>query len=292
MSAHNIAAYGRAVVFPVDAVPIGAGQFVIDGEVAAHRHLFVEIAVVMGGTGQHVAEHGTYAAQVGDVFVIHPGAWHAYAGCHRCVVANCYFGAELLDRELAWMRQDAAVAPLLAEPRAALGVPQAATRLSAQGCEDYRRVIDLLVARTQTLTPSMRVECLGLLTAALGILAQTGQPSSSGDVGRAVVPHPAVVAAQQMLEERLAYPWTLVEMAYQLHIDRSYLVRLFKQATGDAPMSFLARRRAARAATLLRTTATPIGEIGCAVGWDDPTQFNRRFKAFYGMSASTYRAQG
>lgn len=166
----------------------------------------------------------------------------------------------------------------------------ATTRLSAQACTRYRGILDLLIRTIQDLTPTMRVECLGLLTTALGVLVQAMEPLSPPLQAPTSV-HPAVQAAQQMLKARIDYPWTLVELAYQLHIDRSYLVRLFRQHTGLAPMTFLAQRRAARAAVLLRTTAEPIDDIGAAVGWNDPNQFNRRFKACFGMSASTYRAR-
>lgn len=278
----SVAALPRSMVFPVDAVPIGASHYVIDGVVAAHRHMFVEIAVVLGGSGEHCAETGSHMARPGDVFVIHPGVWHAYQGCQQCAIVNCYFGAELLDRELAWMRQDALVAPLLR----VVVEDHPVARLSSAGCDQYRRLIDQLIERTQHVRAAMRVECLGLLTALLGVLAEALEPAS---FEKERTQHPAVAAAQRMLEQQLDYPWRLVELAYQLHIDRSYLVRLFRQQTGLAPMAFLAQRRAERAALLLRTTAQPVSAIGSAVGWHDLNQFNRRFKAVFGVSASVYR---
>ena len=36
----------------------------------------------------------------------------------------------------------------------------------------------------------------------------------------------------RLLEDRLAYRWTLTELAEQLHLAPGYLVRLFKAATG------------------------------------------------------------
>ena len=291
-SFRTIAAYPRSMVFPLAAIPVAASHYVINGAVAAHRHMFVEIAVILGGRGYHCVEYGVYDAQIGDVFVIYPGEWHAYEHCHQSEIYNCYFGAELLENELAWMRDDHAVAPLLQSPSADRGgVRHATAQLSREGCVQYRNVLDQLAHKTQALEPIMRLECLGLLTTALGILAQALDRVSSAANHRGAPVHPAVAAGQHMLEERLEYPWTLVELAYQLHIDRSYLVRLFKQYTGLAPMAFLTQRRAERAAVLLRTTGMPIFAIGGAVGWNDPNQFCRRFKACFGISASRYRSQ-
>ena len=46
-----------------------------------------------------------------------------------------------------------------------------------------------------------------------------------------------------------------------------------------------------RAATLLLHSDQPVTCIGQAVGWPDQNYFARRFKAHYGLSATTYRAR-
>ena len=95
----------------------------------------------------------------------------------------------------------------------------------------------------------------------------------------------------RLLEGRIAYRWSLTELAEQLHLAPGYLVRLFKAATGLPPMAYLARLRAENAAALLLNSDQPITRVGQAVGWPDQNYFARRFKAHYGLSASTYRAQ-
>jgi AraC family L-rhamnose operon transcriptional activator RhaR len=95
----------------------------------------------------------------------------------------------------------------------------------------------------------------------------------------------------RLLEGKLAYAWTLTELAEQLHVAPGYLVRLFKAATGVPPMAYLARLRAERAATLLLHSDQPITVIGQEVGWPDQNYFARRFRAHYGLSATKYRAQ-
>jgi AraC family L-rhamnose operon transcriptional activator RhaR len=103
--------------------------------------------------------------------------------------------------------------------------------------------------------------------------------------------HPAVVAAMQLMEAQPGHPWTLTELAESLHLAPGYLVRLFKSATGLPPMAFLARHRVEVAAARLLHTDQPISRIGESVGWPDQNYFARRFRAHYGMSASTYRAR-
>jgi AraC family L-rhamnose operon transcriptional activator RhaR len=93
----------------------------------------------------------------------------------------------------------------------------------------------------------------------------------------------------RLLEEDLARAWTLEDLADKVLLDPSYLVRLFRGATGLPPMAYLARCRAERAAGLLLKTDRSIADIGSDVGWGEPYYFARRFKSHFGMSASDYR---
>jgi AraC family transcriptional regulator, L-rhamnose operon transcriptional activator RhaR len=56
-------------------------------------------------------------------------------------------------------------------------------------------------------------------------------------------------------------------------------------------MAYLARRRVQMAAALLLHTDRPVTQVGRSVGWPDQNYFARRFKAHFGLSASTYRSR-
>ena len=56
-------------------------------------------------------------------------------------------------------------------------------------------------------------------------------------------------------------------------------------------MAYLAQVRAEHAAVMLLHSDEPITSISRAVGWPDQNYFARRFKAHYGLSATTYRKQ-
>ena len=101
--------------------------------------------------------------------------------------------------------------------------------------------------------------------------------------------HPAVVRGMRLLEADIARSWTLTDLAADLHLAPGYLVRLFKAATGLPPMAYLGQLRAEHAAVLLLHSDEPVTGIGRAVGWPDQSNFARRFKAHYGLSATTYR---
>jgi AraC family L-rhamnose operon transcriptional activator RhaR len=56
-------------------------------------------------------------------------------------------------------------------------------------------------------------------------------------------------------------------------------------------MAYLSRFRVETAAAMLLHTDQPVAQIGHSVGWPDQNYFARRFKAHYGLAASTYRAR-
>jgi len=129
--------------------------------------------------------------------------------------------------------------------------------------------------------------------------ASPSQPSRSSRCGQSVGTlaepggggplHPAVGRAIRLLEGDIARRWTLTGLADELHLAPGYLVRLFKAASGLPPMAYLAQVRAEHAAVLLLHSDEPVTGIGRAVGWPDQNYFARRFKAHYGLSATTYR---
>jgi AraC family transcriptional regulator, L-rhamnose operon transcriptional activator RhaR len=268
-----------------------AGHHYHDELNPVHSHSFVEIAFVIAGSATHLSLGGRQRLGVGDVVLLRPGVWHGWDDCRRLDLYNCCFSGELLRRELAWTRQDLLLGYLLwTGPYSARGRGMLSTRLSPDAldeCKVHLAALDALRHQPVTQHRGDIVGRLALLFSHLGrAVEQThGLPGPGGQA------HPAIGQAMRLLEDRLAYRWTLTELAGQLHLAPGYLVRLFKAATGLPPMAYLARLRAEHAATLLLHSDQPVTCIGQAVGWPDQNYFARRFKAHYGLSATTYRAR-
>jgi len=267
-----------------------AGHYLHEGDHPVHTHSFVEIAVVIGGQGAHKSLTGRKNLEVGDAILLRPGVWHGYEDCRRLDLYNCCFSNELLQRELAWTREDPMLGYLLRTgPNSRQRRGMLATRLAAQAlkeCEIHLDALDRL--RDEPVGPH-RGDIIGRLTLFLSHLARAVAEDRGYTTGRNGPTHPAVVQAMRMLESRWAHKWTLNELADELHLAPRYLIRLFKSATGLPPMTYLAQHRVERAATLLLHTDQPITHIGQAVGWADQNYFARRFKAHYGLPATTYR---
>ncbi|HYF50318.1 MAG TPA: AraC family transcriptional regulator [Planctomycetota bacterium] len=270
--------------------PINVLRTVHNGLEEPHDHDFVEVVLVAGGSAAHQTMRGVEQIGRGDLFVLRPGTWHAYERSKHLDIFNVCFGPELLRNELAWMIDEPALAhlfwsgPLGSRSASNGGDGFIAVKLSEATTKACIKQLDALKERL-TQAPLARAAHIAAL---LTFLNEIGS-ALPRDCYRADPVHSAVVKGMRLLEEDLSRAWSLNELAKAVHLDPSYLVRLFRAATGLPPMAYLARCRAERAAAFLLKTSEPVSEIGAAVGWPEPYYFARRFKFHFGMSASEYR---
>ncbi len=93
----------------------------------------------------------------------------------------------------------------------------------------------------------------------------------------------------QYINEKYSEPIRIQEIADYCGLERSYLGKLFKTATGQTPQKYLMEHRMKRAKELLLETDLPIRHVGFSVGYNDPLAFSKVFKQETGWSPSEYR---
>ncbi|GHU74405.1 hypothetical protein AGMMS49992_15740 [Clostridia bacterium] len=81
----------------------------------------------------------------------------------------------------------------------------------------------------------------------------------------------------------------LNQIAEEMQLSPSHTTTLFKEYTGETLMSYVDALRIQNAVILVETTKLPIREIVSQVGYTDPTNFIRKFKALKGMTPTSYR---
>jgi AraC family L-rhamnose operon transcriptional activator RhaR len=273
-----------------------AGHYLHAEDNPPHTHSFVEIAFAIGGAGTHHCVAGRRELSRGDVILLRPGVWHGYEDCRCLELYNCCFSSELLRQELSWTREDPLLGYLLwAGPYATARRGMLSFSLPEQAFGACMGHLEALTALRRCSLDRYRGDILGRLSLLLSELGRAAQASlappgaAAGALAGRV--HPAVGQAMRLLEANVARHWSLTALADDLHLTPGYLVRLFKAATGLPPMAYLAQVRAEHAAVMLLHSDEPITTISRAVGWPDQNYFARRFKAHYGLSATTYRKQ-
>ena len=280
----------RGLFHFTDGAPAYAGPYLHDHDSPVHTHSFVEIAFVVSGEGVHNCLNSRRVVRPGDVILLRPGVWHGYASCRDLSVYNCCFSSELLRRELAWTREDPLLGYLLwAGPYSSPARGMLMTTLDPPVFDECLSHLDALAALRHLPQQRHRGDVIGRLSLLFSQLGQSVMPTEPGIGEGPGSAHPAVGRAMHLLEADLARQWTLLDLASELHLTPRHLVRLFKTATGLPPMAYLAQVRAEHAAVLLLHSDEPVTGIGRAVGWPDQNYFARRFKAHYGLSATTYR---
>lgn len=95
--------------------------------------------------------------------------------------------------------------------------------------------------------------------------------------------------AADLLRDAPAERWTLRDLAEAVHLSPSQLGRVFADAYGKTPMTYLATLRAERLACLLRETDMPIEVAMRQVGWHSRGHAARMFRQCVGASPTRYR---
>lgn len=79
------------------------------------------------------------------------------------------------------------------------------------------------------------------------------------------------------------------EIADQIHLNSTYMERIFKRETGSTIWQYVMECRMDAAKDLLENTPIPIGEIDPLIGMNSRQTFYIQFKRHYGVSPAEYR---
>jgi len=109
--------------------------------------------------------------------------------------------------------------------------------------------------------------------------AQLGDESSIERTNRAV----------DYIFAHYARELSLEEVAEHLGMKPTYFSRVFKQATGRSFVEFVNRMRISKSCELLAEGDRPVTEVCFASGFNNLSNFNRRFQQLKGMTPSHYR---
>ena len=91
------------------------------------------------------------------------------------------------------------------------------------------------------------------------------------------------------MESNYAQSISIQSLADSLGLNRSYLHRLFKSATGSSLLEYLLELRIQKACTLLQETDLAVSIISLSVGYENTLYFSRLFWKKKGVSPSLYR---
>lgn len=118
--------------------------------------------------------------------------------------------------------------------------------------------------------------------------------------GTAAQPHPPLAEtisdervrrALLLMEQHLADPLLIAEIATRLQLSTRQLERLFQTVLGMRPAAFYRSLRLKYAHWLLDNTDRSVTDIALEAGFSDCAHFSRHFKALHGLTPSDIRAR-
>jgi AraC family transcriptional regulator len=148
------------------------------------------------------------------------------------------------------------------------------------------------VLRTWEPTARTYVDHLSVLLAAQLARYHSVRPGRGWPAGRPGLTGRQLAAAREVMEERMAEPIPLADLAAAVSLSVSQFSRQFKASTGETPHRFLMRLRAETAFRLLRSTAMPISEVAARCGFSHQEHLTRVLRAHSGSTPAAVRRGG
>ncbi|HEY2185580.1 MAG TPA: AraC family transcriptional regulator [Xanthobacteraceae bacterium] len=137
--------------------------------------------------------------------------------------------------------------------------------------------------------PSAGATCLAIVLRLLTLRSNTLPTPVRPQ--RTALPKWRLKRAFDFVEEHLAEPVTLAEIAAYAGLSRMYFAAQFRSATGLRPHEYLLRRRIERAQELLTTSCLTLVEVALSVGFQTQAHFTTVFKRFAGETPHQWRRQ-
>lgn len=251
--------------------------------VALHWQKSMELIYVKKGQGLVQSGMLTLEADAGDVFILPPGTLHAIYGIPSQAMEyeNIIFEVDFLGAGAADICAQQYLVPLAA---GRLALPA----LLRPGQEGYDAAAACLLDMEQlcgSRDPGYELGVKAALLHLLYILLRLHPEPIPGDSPGMI----RLKAVLQRVESEYAHPLTVSQMAEGCGCSTSHFMRWFKQMTGSSFTAYLNERRLAVAAERLRQTSDTVLFIAGEVGFENLSNFNRQFKARYGVTPREYR---
>jgi len=96
---------------------------------------------------------------------------------------------------------------------------------------------------------------------------------------------------QAYIDENIAKPILVEDLAAFTRLSQSYFFRAFKGSFGTPPHAYIILRRMAHAKEMLRGTDEPLAQIALACGLADQAHFSRVFRRTAGVSPGVWRRE-
>lgn len=247
-----------------------------------HRD-FCALYVVKSGRGVHHIDGIPFGIARGDVYLLPPGARHAYTGYCNLEIDAFYFPPALWsDEELSALREVSGFWHLLLENEARRLHLTPETHAQIEICIAEMRAE---AAKNERATPLLLRALMFRLLVSLARTAAT--PPQRFDGVRSGKSEFAELIA--WCEANVEREISVAQMAGRLFLSPAHFARGWTREFGVPPATYLRRLKLERARALLENSNQSVGHIAREVGFKSAAHFSRSFRKFYGVSPLQFR---
>ena len=254
-----------------------------------HHHTELEISLVKEGQGVYTVGAEQYTISTGDVFLFGTHEEHYItdiSGCERLRLMNIHFeprfiwaGSDLFDVKylrIFFDRSENFRNRLDRENPATPEIVRLLVEIEREAAE-RREEFELMV----------KIKLLSLLVLLLREYNYVSDDTSYVESAK----YSQISGAMKYIDENLAEPLTLDEIAAKANLNKTYFTTLFKKLNGVTPWEYLTARRIEKSYALLPRRDMNILEIANSCGFNNASNFNRAFRKVTGMTPSEYRTR-
>lgn len=291
---------------PLSYRPILARTSTIHHPVGPVAYDCVKLIFVRSGSAILFSEFGEKPVAVGDVVLLGANTLCGSEPEDSITVTTLYLDQDYVIDQVFWQHAAMLTDRLEAKDFMAsrYAEPAQVLRLGEERAGYLMPWLDELVRLSlDGPAPERFYRMQALLFAVLDVVspfAQTTAVRSSPTQRKATWPGPPALrrfaplraearAAGGLLRDQPARRWTLDELADAVHLSPSQLGRVFVEAYGKTPMTYLTTLRAEHLARLLRETDLPIEQAMREVGWHSRGHAARLFRQSVGITPARYR---
>lgn len=236
-----------------------------------HLHSEYEIYYLTEGERYYFIENQTYHVRKGGLVLVNRNQIHrtsqAGTGSHERILI--VMSREVMEPFLA-VTGEFALEPFFREH---WGVVQ----LDREGQQLAEEILAEIAGEFQKKETGYRHVILSLLSC---LLIRIARPMAKPAASLSAVPkHRKVDEAASYISAHYDQPLSLEALARHFFMNKCYLSRIFKEATGCTIVEYLNMCRVKQARQLLTTTDMKITEVAAAVGYENITYFERVFKS-------------
>lgn len=98
-----------------------------------------------------------------------------------------------------------------------------------------------------------------------------------------------IAQALSLIHRDYARDWTVAALARKTGLSRTAFAARFTALVGEPPAAYLTRWRMQAAATRLRGSTDPLGEIAEQVGYQTEAALSKAFRRHFGIAPGAYR---